>query len=157
MGWIRLFWSFTAFLQNIFIALLQSLVAKANDSIYFIYTQLCHACRKGESGAKLTQYSPLFCSFHADAFLVICCYFLLSALSHGLAKAYFARCTTRHVPLSDFISAGSRSPPNVQLGTLSPVVVTGCSGSFGQSWEVLTAFVSHCGCDTMRVLTRMLL
>ena len=41
--------------QDMFIALLQSLVTKANDSTYFIYTQLSHAGRKGESGAELTQ------------------------------------------------------------------------------------------------------
>lgn len=44
---VGFFCKFTAFLQNISIALLQSLVTNGNDSIYLIYTQLSCAHRKG--------------------------------------------------------------------------------------------------------------
>lgn len=117
VSWIRIsswFWGLVCFLnacwafmqvycfqQNISIALLQSLVTNENDSIYFIYTQLSCAHRKGGLEAKFTQNSPLLCLFYADAFLVICCCFL----SGGLAVLQDAP----HVmePLCDSISISS--------------------------------------------------
>lgn len=75
-------WAFMqvyCFLQNISIALHQSLVTNENDSIYFIYTQLSCAHRKGGLEAKFTQNSPLLCSFGADAFLWSAAVFCLVA------------------------------------------------------------------------------
>lgn len=48
-------------------------------------------------------------------------------------------------------------PSSTQLQTLPPAVVTVCScPSFSQSWEILTSLRSHCSCDTLEFLTRVL-
>lgn len=50
---------FFFFFQNIVIALVQSLIARANDSTYFIYTQPGHEHRMSESQERGLSSVPL--------------------------------------------------------------------------------------------------